>query len=639
MARSPITLSVLRHLDAGQLAEEVRHETRGRQRVLPPISTYRWWARRTEAVSSAVLDALAQDAGGRLLVADPFAGGGVIALCALLGGHQVYAQDVNPWACRSLATMLDLPEPARLSRGADLLGALTAGVVEEAYATTMPDGRVGSVSQTLRVAVATCPSCASDLRLFPGALVSLKERVDNGGGKVGFVACPAGHISTASGVSRSLCSQCRRRVDPAARYTTGRRASCHACGWTGRISELAARGLGWSVVLVDRVGPDGREIGLPSSEEVAQAADTSWTPRLELPEIRPGRETKSLLGLGVSRWHNLYPARQRVVLEALLGACPEAADGDEAVTRALEAAVIGSTEMAGFVSRWDPRYLKAYEAVANHRYNFTTLAVEPNVWGAGEHGRGSVQRRLDLLAKAALWLEERCGGRLRIEGPIESSARRRSMAADTDVRVVVGSSERMCVPKGKFDAIVTDPPYHDDVQYSELSDLFRAWAGCGTGELAGDAVSQGAGEAATEAYEVRLRTIFTEARRALRPGGHLVLSYANRDPRAWTALFGALQAAGFRAVGYAVVASENETDHAKAGRRACNLDVLIDLVGDGDARLRRWRPLGEAATFEEEYCRLLGEWALEIGQLEGDWKLNLTEDLRSTDFLATAADA
>ena len=43
------------------------------------------------------------------------------------------------------------------------------------------------------------------------------------------------------------------------------------------------------------------------------------------------------------------------------------------------AAVLGSVEMAGYLSRWDPRYLKPYEAVANHRYNVTTLSAEPNV--------------------------------------------------------------------------------------------------------------------------------------------------------------------------------------------------------------------------------------------------------------------
>ena len=48
-------------------------------------------------------------------------------------------------------------------------------------------------------------------------------------------------------------------------------------------------------------------------------------------------------------------------------------------------AVLGTAEMAGLLSRWDRYYLKSYESMASHRFNFTTLAVEPNVIGVGTH--------------------------------------------------------------------------------------------------------------------------------------------------------------------------------------------------------------------------------------------------------------
>jgi len=46
----------------------------------------------------------------------------------------------------------------------------------------------------------------------------------------------------------------------------------------------------------------------------------------------------------------------------------------------------------------------------------------------------------------------------------------------------------------------------------------------------------------------------------------------------WTALFGALEAAGSATVGYQVVQSENDADHAKASRRACNFDLILALA-------------------------------------------------------------
>ena len=633
--RPTVIRSVLRHLDVEELNAAARQESRSRQLHLRPISAYRWWARRTETVSGAVIDAVSADLPGGLLIADPFAGGGVIALAALLRGHRVYAQDVNPWAARSLSTMLGLPAHEDLAAAADRLHSSVEQVLNRAYGTSFADGSPAEIAHTMRVATAPCPGCGKQLRLFPTALVSMLNRVDSGG-DTGYVACPAGHIGLASVLAPTRCRTCRRPVRPTERYTSGRRGRCVECGWHGCLSELAgATGFAWEIVLVERVGPERCEIGLPSADEIAAACPSAWVPSRQLPPIDPGMESYVLIRHGMTHWHDLFPKRQRVVIESLLSACDDAGGGDPRVSRALEAAVIGSTEMAGHTSRWDARYLKAYEAVANHRFSFTTFAVEPNVWGSHDVGRGTVERRLDQLAKAVLWLEERIGHRLVVDGPKSATGRRTVVRRGVDARVVSGSSSRLCIASHQLDAVVTDSAYHDDVQYGELSDLFRAWAGETTGALEGDAVVRRRNDrSGTDAYRDLLTSVFREIHRALRPGGHLVLSYANRQPAAWVALFAALQAASFEAVGYTVVHSENETDHAKAGRRACNLDVLIDLVPAGSGRLRRHQPQGDAVGDEAAFCHLIGRHALSVGHLPDGWADSFCDEVRNAPFLS-----
>jgi superfamily II DNA/RNA helicase len=95
---------------------------------------------------------------------------------------------------------------------------------------------------------------------------------------------------------------------------------------------------------------------------------------------------------------------------------------------------IGAAEMAGYLSRWDRRYLKSYEAMASHRYAITTLACEPNVWGAAV-GRGTVRRRLDAMARAADWISTNAG-QVRTEGPLPANRRRSVVPKTLDVRVV-----------------------------------------------------------------------------------------------------------------------------------------------------------------------------------------------------------
>src|SRR6201999_1905782 len=116
--------------------------------------------------------------------------------------------------------------------------------------------------------------------------------------------------------------------------------------------------------------------------------------------------------------------------------------------------------------------------------------------------------------------------------------RRSAGCSTTDVRVVVGSSTRLLSPNNSIDLVCTDPPYHDDVKYGELSEIFRAWAGLDPSRLDGEAVVCD-DVVATADYESTLELAFREMRRALNPGGHLVLSYANRESAAWVALFGA----------------------------------------------------------------------------------------------------
>lgn len=630
----PTVRSPLRHLDVGAVNAAARREARSRQRHLPPVSAYRWWARRTESVAGAILDAHGKDHPGALLVADPFAGGGVLGLSTLIRGHRLYAQDVNPWAAASLTTMLTLPPPDELASAARRLEHEISDLLTNAYATQLRDGTPATTSHTLRVAIAECPGCGCELRLYPAAMVTRLARVDTLVENPGvYLACRSGHLTLTPCSERTSCPTCGRAIDPSVRYTRQRQVRCHTCAWRGSLSQLATNGLHWEPVLVVKNAGRRREIAPPTTTEHDQASSRHWPAPQGLPLIEGRRETRSLTRHGFRHWHDLYPPRQYALLSAIIEAAESIADENLPLAAALRAATLGAVEMAGFASRWDGRYLKAYEVVANHRYSFTTLPAEPNVWGAGDVGRGTISRRLAQLEKASIWLAERVGRSLRVEGPLLNSERRKRFPRASDARIVTGSSTRMVLPARSVDFVLTDPPYHDDVEYSDLSALFRAWAGLPSGALDGDAVATSGEEEGR--YEATLTGIFSEVARTLKEGGHLILSYANRSPAAWVALIRALDSAGFLAVGFEVVHSENELDHAKSGKRACSLDVLIDCIRPPIAgRIRRFRPLTDPETNEEAFCRLVGQQALDIGNLKPGWEEKFVASLRDSPFLA-----
>jgi putative DNA methylase len=567
--------SVLARLDPEKVSAAARHESRNREVHLPPLSTFRWWARRTGAVNDAVLagalEALDRE---HLDVLDPFAGGGTIPLVALRAGCTIHAQDLNPWAAAGIRQMLSLPSPSVLLAAHELLGELAVPLLREAYATRMENGLPGTLAHTYRVAVGRCSACETEHRQFPYSMLTLCQRKERRQPEA-ILACPAGHVFEGRADRRMPCPFCSRQTDPSMLYTPRRCVTCPECGHQDRLSDRAAgKGWRWEVVLVQRTDGKRREFALPSPEELRQA-DKRWKPKLSLGLIPPGTETSVLLRHGYRDWADLYPRRQRAVTEALLDLASEASD-EQDVVDALRMAIVGTTEFAGHLCRWDRFYLKCNDATAGHRFNFSTFVPEINVWGAGQVGRGTVSRRVRSMAKASQWVYDVLGRR-----PVVASLPPdpKDDGPAPDARVICGDSGLMAGPKERFDLVLTDPPYHDDVHYGELSLPFRAWAGLSLCDLEGEAATNHATGVNPDcaSYASALERIFAACHPLLRRCGRLVFSYANHEPEAWVALFTALQGAGFFAVACVSVHSENETDFKKRDVAACNEDLLLEL--------------------------------------------------------------
>ena len=129
-------------------------------------------------------------------------------------------------------------------------------------------------------------------------------------------------------------------------------------------------------------------------------------------------------------------------------------------------------------------------------------------------------------------------------------------------RVTRGSATALSWPNTTFDAIITDPPYYDNVPYADISDFFYVWLRRTIGHLYPDhfategtpkkaeAVADpkrhgGSKEKAREAYEAMMVKAFTEADRVLKPGGQMVVVYAHKTTLGWATLVDALRNAGF----------------------------------------------------------------------------------------------
>lgn len=112
------------------------------------------------------------------------------------------------------------------------------------------------------------------------------------------------------------------------------------------------------------------------------------------------------------------------------------------------------------------------------------------------------------------------------------------------------------------DAIVTDPPYYDNMSYADLADFFYVWLKRAAGSvLAEHFTAQGtpkkneivmdlARHAKDRArakgwFESAMAEAFAKAGERLRPGGSLVCVYAHKTTLGWATLVDAMRRAGF----------------------------------------------------------------------------------------------
>jgi len=161
------------------------------------------------------------------------------------------------------------------------------------------------------------------------------------------------------------------------------------------------------------------------------------------------------------------------------------------------------------------------------------------------------------------------------------------------------------VPDGSVQAIVTDPPYYDNVMYAELADFFYVWLKRTAGHLYpewfaaqltdkdAEAVAnparfkgvglpspagrrgQGVKDLAERDYERKMGAAFREMHRVLADDGVLTVMFTHKRVEAWDTLAMALINAGFSVQTSWPVHTESEHSLHQAQKNAATSTILL----------------------------------------------------------------
>ncbi len=487
--------------------------------------------------------------GERPRLLDMFGGGGTIGLEAANLGADVTSVDLNELSVFLQRCHLESAPAARVEALRGLVALHGARVLERLRRRTDPlfplrpaagEPAAGAPVAYLWSYTFACPACGYRFSLSrrpwlarrPGRLIRVAYR-DEEGGQTPEIVTAASDPARAPRRRDLGCPRCGARHAPPA---------VQRCQDT--LVALVARGSGVGKAYGPadpRALPDTAVITAFEAEIIQQlgcALPASRLPRWS------GVINPPLVGL--ESHADLFLPRQRALLLALIVELRAELDTLRAVLSAQELRfVMGAlsglidqlVDWNGRLSMWIPQNEQVGRALCG-----PGLAM---LWDFAEtdpllDGPANLHAKLDRVVSGLAALGCR-------RGP---------------ARVLLADARRLPLPDASFDAIVTDPPYYDNLYYSALADCLFAWkrlllgalepalfapeltSGGGGPELVASAERAGSAAAADDAYTHDLGVVLREAARLLKPDGVLCWVFGHGVLGAWRCLVRAFRASG-----------------------------------------------------------------------------------------------
>ena len=248
---------------------------------------------------------------------------------------------------------------------------------------------------------------------------------------------------------------------------------------------------------------DGRKVYKRPDEAdkalYAEAASALKASHLPIPNVAipPGHNTNQARSYNYRCWHEMFNARQLYALGTLLNGILK--EPDRNARECLLLLFSGVLEWNNMFCSFKGEGTGAVRLLFSHYILKPERApLEANPWGT-EKSSGSFSTLFERrLLAGKRYCENPFELRVTSENgkvtgqkvyglshplkPVLASSFDEIASQQADVLLLSADSSCLPLPSASVDLVVTDPPYFDNVHYSELADFFFAWLQIGVGE-------------------------------------------------------------------------------------------------------------------------------------------------------------
>jgi putative DNA methylase len=580
----------------------------------PIYHVHKWWANRLGSVFRGILLGCALPDGAdlerefyhshelsRWSVLDPFMGSGTTVGEAHKLGMTALGRDINPVAVEAVRTALGPMDRRALIAAFEELSNDVARPIRELYVSRDSRGRRADVLYYFWVMKVDCPRCRRSVDLFRSYIIA-RNALPHRKRDVQILCSGCGEVFPGLAGQRSAtCPACRRTFDPTCGTAKGKYAICRSCDNEFRILDGLARRNAkpdyrlYAKLLLTAAG--SKEYLPATDEDVAAYAECSQmldqevrAASISLPEsvLTPGYNTRQAMNHGFRAWRDFFNDRQLLALGWLKRGIERLLDVD--ARRAMFTLFSGMLEFHNLFASYKGEGTGAVRHMFSHHIlKPERTPIEANVWGTPRSSgsfsglfRSRLLRALDYRQEPT----ELTGGRgnARIcsapfSGRIERDWPKGASLVQRGIYLSCGDSAVTGLPAKCVDLVVTDPPFFDNVHYSELADFFHAWrttsqrqheSACDTTRSPDEVQDTDAAQ-----FSRKLRGVFRECVRVLKEDGLLVFTYHHSRAAGWQSLAEAILGAGLRVVNSHPIKSEMSVAAPKA---QSNDPIQLDII-------------------------------------------------------------
>ena len=588
-----------------------------RKEVHRPIyHMHKWWATRLGSVFRGIVLGSVLSTGAsiseafysshdfsNMSVFDPFMGSGTTIGEAHKLGLVALGRDINPVAAESVRVALGAVDYVKLNAAFRKLSEGVGERIRSLYRSMDTHGHPCDVLYYFWVMRIVCPQCASMLDLFPSWVIA-RNAYPNRRPEIQILCPSCGDIFPGVQDEKvTTCRSCRFEFAPETGTAKGTNATCRNCNTTCSIldaidkrNERPSFRLYGKLILTE----NGTKEYLPANEadlmvykecseelEKEIQAGTVILPNLELEH---GYNTKQAMRYGFKTWRDFFNDRQLLGLSWLHKAI--AAISDQDVRDALLLLFSGILEFNNMFASYKGEGTGAVRHMfAHHILKPERTPIEANIWGTPRSSgafsnlfRSRLLRAIEYRSRPTevngVGSEKGVVCSAPFTGKVEPEWPTHNSFLPRAIYLSCGDSSITRLPDQSIDLVVTDPPFFNNVHYSELADFFYAWQQLvPRGFINGEQSTRSQFEVQDEdqsRFAQKLQGVFQECHRVLKDSGLLVFTYHHSRDEGWASLASAIIKAGFIVANSHPVKSEMSVATPKSqATEPIQLDIII----------------------------------------------------------------